>query len=540
MKNKTIIKLMLALVVAAAATSCAKKLDLFPQNDLTPATTYSNAAGYKSVLAKVYGGLSITGNQGPSGQPDIAGGLDEGSQVAFIRMLFNCQELPTDEAVVAWNDQTIHDFHDMKWTSGDPFLKGIYARPIYNITLGNEYLRESTDDKLASRGITGNDAVEIKKARAEVRFLRAFNYWVMLDLFGKSTFITETNLVGTDLPGQITRTDLFTYIETELKAIDADLAPAKTIEYGRVDQSAAWALLARLYLNAGVYTGTTRYNDAITYAKKVIGVSGYSLQPGYGKLFMADNDKYNNEIIWAINCDGLHTQAYGNTTFFVHAACGDDASEYGVGGGWYGYRATSALGNLFPKTGSGDIDTTADKRGLSFYTSKFKGTAAQSAIGDISDFSNGLHVKKYVNMRSDGAAVSDITKTFSDVDFPVFRLPEMYLIYAEAVKRGGTGGDATTALQYVNQIRARAGAAAILPTDLTLQFILDERGRELYWEGHRRTDLIRYGLLTSGTYLWPWKGGVASGTAVDSKYNIFPIPAANRTANPNLEQNTGY
>lgn len=540
MKSKTLIKWMFAIVVVATATSCAKKLDLFPQNDLTPATTYSNAAGYKSVLAKVYGGLSITGNQGPAGQPDIAGGLDEGSQVAFIRMLFNCQELPTDEAVVSWNDQTIHDFHDLKWTSGDPFLKGIYARPIYNITLGNEYLRESTDEKLASRGITGADAAEIKKARAEVRFLRAFNYWVMLDLFGKSTFITEANLVGTDLPKQITRAALFTYIETELKAIDADLAPAKTIEYGRVDQSAAWSLLARLYLNAGVYTGTARYTDAVTYAKKVIGVSAYSLQAGYGKLFMADNDKYKNEIIWAINCDGLQTQAYGNTTFFVHAAAGDDAAEYGVGGGWYGYRATSALGNLFPKTGTGDIDTAKDKRGLSFYTSKFKGTAAQSVIGDVGDFNNGLHVKKYVNIKSDGGAVSDITKTFSDVDFPVFRLPEMYLIYAEAVLRGGTGGDLTTALQYVNLIRARAGATAAISADLTLQFVLDERGRELYWEGHRRTDLVRYGLLTSATYLWPWKGGVASGTAVDAKYNLFPIPAANRTANPNLEQNAGY
>lgn len=540
MKSKTLIKWMFAIVVVATATSCAKKLDLFPQNDLTPATTYSNAAGYKSVLAKVYGGLSITGNQGPAGQPDIAGGLDEGSQVAFIRMLFNCQELPTDEAVVSWNDQTIHDFHDLKWTSGDPFLKGIYARPIYNITLGNEYLRESTDEKLASRGITGADAAEIKKARAEVRFLRAFNYWVMLDLFGKSTFITEANLVGTDLPKQITRAALFTYIETELKAIDAGLAPAKTIEYGRVDQSAAWSLLARLYLNAGVYTGTARYTDAVTYAKKVIGVSAYSLQAGYGKLFMADNDKYKNEIIWAINCDGLQTQAYGNTTFFVHAAAGDDAAEYGVGGGWYGYRATSALGNLFPKTGTGDIDTAKDKRGLSFYTSKFKGTAAQSVIGDVGDFNNGLHVKKYVNIKSDGGAVSDITKTFSDVDFPVFRLPEMYLIYAEAVLRGGTGGDLTTALQYVNLIRARAGATAAIPADLTLQFVLDERGRELYWEGHRRTDLVRYGLLTSATYLWPWKGGVASGTAVDARYNLFPIPAANRTANPNLEQNAGY
>ncbi len=540
MKSKTLIKYILAVTLVVSAASCAKKLDLFPQNDLTPVNTYSNAAGYKSVLAKVYGGLSITGNQGPAGQPDIAGGLDEGSQVAFIRMFFNCQELPTDEAVVAWNDQTIQDFHNLKWTSIDPFLKGIYARPIYNITLGNEYLRESTDEKLAARGITGAEAAEIKKARAEVRFLRAFNYWVMLDLFGKSTFITEDNLIGTDLPKEITRPELFAYIEKELKAIDLELAAAKTIEYGRVDQSAAWALLARLYLNAGVYTGTQRYTDAVTYAKKVIGVAGYSLQNGYNKLFMADNHKYTNEIIWAINCDGLQTQAYGNTTFFVHAAAGDDASEYGVGGGWYGYRATSALGNMFPKAGTGDIDTTKDKRGAAFYTSKFKGTVAQASLSSISDFNTGLHVRKYVNIKSDGSAVSDITKTFSDVDFPVFRLSEMYLIYAEAVLRGGTGGDVTTALGYVNAIRSRAGATAIIPAELNTQFVLDERARELFWEGHRRTDLIRYGLLTSATYLWPWKGGIASGTAVDAKYNLFPIPAANRTANPNLQQNAGY
>ena len=208
MKNKSLKYLVISLAATIVFGSCAKKLDLVPKNDLTPEKTYSTAAGYKSVLAKIYGTLASSGNTGPAGDqnsnngPDIKGNLDEGSQIAFIRMFFNCQELPTDEAVVSWNDQTIHDFHDLKWTSADPFIKGIYARPIYNVTLINEYLRESTDEKLTSRGITGTDASDIKKSRAEARFLRAFNYWVMLDLFGKSTFIDETNLVGTDLPGE--------------------------------------------------------------------------------------------------------------------------------------------------------------------------------------------------------------------------------------------------------------------------------------------------------------------------------------------------
>jgi hypothetical protein len=529
------IKNIVAVVAVVTVASCAKKLDLYPQNDLTSETTYSTAAGYRQVLAKIYGGLASTGNAGPAGASDIQG-LDEGSQSPFIRGFFNCQELPTDEAVVAWNDQTIKDFHGLRWSSSDPFLLGMYARPIYNVMVANEYLRESADDKVAGRGISGADATEIKKTRAEVRFLRAFNYWVMMDIFGKSTFIDETNGVGTTLPGEKNRTELFTYIESELKAIETDLAPVKTIEYGRVDQGAAWALLARLYLNAQIYINTPKYTEAITYAKKVIG-GGYSLHSNYGQLFMADNDKRKDEFMFAINCDGLRTKSYGNTTFFVHCASGDDHNEFGVGGGWYGYRATKGLADLFP-----DLSGLTDKRAM-FTTTKYGTTPTQVAISDISVFDNGLHVNKYKNIRSDGGAVSDVQKDFSDVDFPVFRLSEMYLIYAEAVLRGGTGGDATTALNYINLIRTRAYGNAsgnITDPQLTLSFILAERGRELYWEGHRRTDLIRYGLLTTNTYLWPWKGGVSSGTGVDSKYNLFPIPAANRTANPNLTQNTGY
>lgn len=536
MKSRIINSFVIIAAVALGVSSCAKKLDLFPQNDLTPEKAYSTAAGYKAVLAKVYAGLALTGNAGPSGQPDIGGGLDEGSQVPFIRSFFNHQELPTDEAIVAWNDQTIHDFHALRWTSADPFIRGMYARPIYNITLGNEYLREATDAKLAERGITGSDAEEIKRSVAEVKFLRAFNYWVMLDIFGRSTFITEANLIGTDLPGEIQRPELFRYVADQLLSVENELAPAKTIEYARVDQSAAWALLARLYLNAEVYTGTAKWDSAALYAEKVIN-AGYQLHDNYAELFMADNDKHTNEIIWAIANDGMKTRSFGNTTFFMRAASGSDFADYGTDEGWAGYRATKGLADLFE-----DLSGATDQRAL-FTTSKYQPTPEQIEIPNVSDFNNGLHVKKWVNIRSDGEPVNDPQLDYADIDFPVFRLSEMYLIYAEAVLRGGNGS-AAKALEYVNKIRNRAynnsTAGHISASELDLQFILDERGRELYWEAHRRTDLVRYGQLTTNAYLWPWKGGVASGTPVDPKYNLFPVPAANRTANPNLSQNNGY
>jgi hypothetical protein len=544
MINKLINRFLLLALFAFVAQSCSKKLDLFPQNDLTPDKAYADAAAYKNVLAKVYGSLALGGNGGLAqdgvGNPDISGNLDEGSQISFIRPFFNCQELPTDEAMCGWNDQTIKDYHSLKWTKSDPFLKGMYARPIWNITLINEYLRESTDEKLSSRGITGADAEDIRKARAEVRFLRAFNYWVMMDLFGKSTFITEANVVGTDLPGEISRADLFKYIVEELKAVEADLAPVKTAIYGRVDRGAAWALLARVYLNAQVYTGTAKWSEAATYAKKVID-GGYSLRPQYSHLFMADNDKQKDEFMFAIQCDGATLKSYGNTTFIVNAASANDKADFFQGGssGWKGYVATKGLADLFP-----DLSGNTDKRAL--FTTSVYGTnnlAITSLDQDIL-FEGGLHIKKFVNKRTDGLEIRDVSqRTFADIDFPLFRLSEMYLIYAEAVLRGASTGDLGTALTYVNNIRTRAfggNSGNITSGQLNLQFILDERGRELYWEGHRRTDLVRYNQLTTGTYIWPWKGGVSSGTAVDSKYNVFPIPASVLSSNPNLTQNAGY
>ena len=551
MKLKVINKLLVLGLVVFAFSSCSKDLNLSPQNAELPSTVYSSAAGYKAVLAKIYGGLSIGGDQGPAGSPDITGGLDEGSQVALIRAFFNFEELPTDEAIEAWNDGGVLDnIHNFALTSGDKFVYGLYARPIYNITLINQYLQQATDAQLTSNGITGAAATDIKNSRAEARFLRAYNYWVMLDLFGKSTFITENSPIGA-LPPEISRAKLFAYIVSELHAIDNQLAPVKTIEYGRVDQGAEWALLARLYLNASVYIPATftsaYYDSAAIYASKVI-AGGYSLHPNYAQLFLADNNQCTDEFIFAINCDGLHTQGYGNTTFLVHAACSSDNLYYGVAGGWAGYRATGALANLFPDlTGATDTralfttyaDTTKQK--VVFGTS----TSQISTATGTGDFTNGLHVAKWRNVRSDGKATNDPTQTFCDNDFAVFRLSEMYLIYAEAALRGSTVANTTTALQYFNLIRERAyghpGVAGTGDyTSIALQDILDERGRELYWEGHRRTDLIRFNQFTSGTYNWPWKGGVLSGTAVSSNYNLLPIPENNIIANPNLTQNPGY
>jgi len=526
MKKTFIIKALTVVMLSGALASCSKKLEIVPTNDITSETVYNTAAGYKAVAAKVYGAFALTGNNGPAGNPDVQG-IDEGYS-DFLRLFWKSQELSTDEAVIAWGDVGIQDFHNMNWSSANPFLKGLYYRSEYQITLANEFIRQSSDDNLAKRGIAGTDADNIRKFRAEARFLRAFQYWVLIDGYGNVPFTTEADLIGT-IPTQGTRTQVFNYIESELKAIDPLLAAPKTNEYGRADQAAEWALLARLYLNAQVYTGTARYTDAITYAKKVIG-AGYSLIGNYQNIMRADNDKNTSENIFTINYDGLRTQSFGGTTFLTHAPVGGSmpASDYGISGGWGGTRTTKALVNLFP-----DNTGTIDKR-AQFYT------AGQNLeIKDQTVFTDGYAVTKFKNITSAGAAGKSLD--YSDVDFPLFRLSEMYFIYAEAVLRGGAGGDAATAVGYMNLIRQRAyGNANGNITTVTLDFILDERARELYWEGFRRTDLVRYGKFTDATYVWPFKGGVAGGKGVEAFRNLYPIPSDDLNANPNLKQNTGY
>jgi starch-binding outer membrane protein, SusD/RagB family len=521
--------LLTGLMAVVMFQSCTKYPNLKPTNDVTSETVYSTPAGYKQVLAKVYGAFALTGNQGPAGNGDVQG-IDEGFS-DFYRLFWKAQELSTDEAVITWGDVGIQDFHNMNWTSNNSFLTGLYYRCLYQITLCNDFIRESSDENLSRRGIAGADADNIRQYAREARYLRAFQYWVLMDLFGNPPFATEASVIGGAPPPRATRQQIFDYVESELKAIEPNMPAPRSNEYGRADKGAVWALLARLYLNAAVYTGTGRYSDAITYSKQVIN-GGYALLSNYQWLMLADNDQNNTEFIFTINYDGLRTQGFGGTTFLTHAAVGGGmpASAFGVGGGWAGLRTTKNLVNLFP-----DVTGTADKR-AQFYTS-----GQNLEIGNLTDFTNGYAVTKYRNLKRNGA--NGQSNDYSDIDIPLFRLAEMYLIYAESVLRGGTGGDAATALQYVNLLRTRAygnTSGNISAGQLTLDFILDERARELYWEGHRRTDLIRYNRFTESSYLWPWKGGVSSGTGVPSFRRLYPIPSRDINSNQNLIQNDGY
>lgn len=547
MKRNTIKTMLVFGFLAASITSCKKNLILTPSDQVTSQQVFSTPAGYTEAMAKVYGAYANTGNTGPYGSGDIQG-VDEGTS-DFFREFWNVQELTTDEAVITYGDPGVQDLHKMVWDANNAVSQGLYYRSLYQITLCNNFLQNATPAIVASHGITGADATNIANYALEARFLRAYQYWVLMDVFGNPPFATETFKIGSGYPPQISRKDLYNYIVGELKAIEPLMvAPNKNL-YGRADQAAVWALLARIYLNAGVYTGTPDYTDAITYANKIITRSDYGLIPNFQNLMLADN--YLNtvpgggsisEFILTVNYDGNKSQGYGGSQYMTHAPVGGSmpVAKFGITGGYAGSRTTSNIINLFPAPGNTDgslfpSNGNVDSRAEFWYPGQ------NETISSLTTFTDGIASTKFRDVTHTGAQPSN--QNFSDMDLPLFRVPEAYLIYAEAVLRGGSGGDAATALSLVNKIRERAyggPAGDITANQLTLQFILDERARELFWEGFRRTDLIRYGLFTGSSYVWPFKGGAQSGVGVADYRVLFPIPQSDLAANPNLKQNNGY
>lgn len=536
MMLRTIKSILVVFTLAIFMQSCEERLDLQPEDSrLTGEAAFEDPEAYKQFLAKVYAGISLSGQEGPAGAPDLQG-LDEGFS-NYLRLYWKMQELTTDEALISWNDGTIQDLHGQTWTSGNEFIRTMYSRLMYQVALTNEFLRQTSDAKLDARGVTGDLRAEIQTYRAEVRFMRALTYWHTMDLYGNPPFITENDPVGAFLPPQIQRADLFDYIESELLDILDDMVEPNAdpvTYYGRANRAAGWMLLAKLYLNAEVYTGNARYNDVITYTSNIIN-AGYSIpNTPYFHSFLADNNSNGaqEEVIFTIPFDGLRTQAFGGMTFLTHAPVGGDMNPaaFGINGGWAGVRTTPTLVEQFPGE-----ENSADGRALFFTNGQTKN------IATVSSFNDGYAITKYRNVDVNGDPGSDTSGDHTDIDFPMFRLADAYLMYAEATLRGGNGS-ISDAVDYINEIRGRAYGNAngnISSADLTLDFILDERSRELYWECHRRTDLIRFNQFSSNG-IWQWKGGVQQGSTTAAFRDVMPIPATDLGINTNLEQNTGY
>ena len=636
-KNKIFNFWVVVAILAIGFVSCEDELNKQPVTELTESQVFEDPASYKQFLARVYAGFAVSGQEGPAGRPDIRG-IDEGFS-NYMRQFWKHQELNTDEAIIAWNDGTIHDLHNHVWTPANEFIRAMYDRIYFQIGITNQYLRETTEEKLNERNVEADLRAEIQIFRAEARFMRALSYWHAIDFFGPNIpFVVEEDPVGNFFPEPGEGTEIFNYIESELLAIEPILVSARQNEYGRADKGAAWMLLAKLYLNAEVYTGASRNAEALNYVERVIG-AGYTLVDNYNYLFLADNDRNGseNEIIFPIRFDGLNTIGYGGTTFLTHAPVGGkmDPAKFGINGGWGGIRTTknfvfqfedgidtgalnSQIGpvsqwglvgsatvnswdgpdmsmyesgadqygiyaNLVagemkfrennswdpPNINLGDNDTdgTLEPGGanipipsdglyyITLNTANNTYTIAESGdsrenfftedqnleIEDPFTFTDGYAVEKFRNVDVNGNQGSDAGGDFVDVDFPMFRLADAYLMYAEVFLRGG-GGSASQATEYINMLRERAygsPAGNIAATDLTLDFVLDERSRELHWEAHRRTDLIRFGQFTTSG-IWPWKGGVKEGKTTEAFRDIYPIPSTDIIANPSLTQNDGY
>ena len=521
MKLKSIFKLIpiAGVVVTMGLTSCVDDLNVTP---IDP--NLSMEFKQDEVFAKIYATMALTGQKGPDGNGDVAG-IDEGTS-GFYRLIWNLNELPTDEALCAWGDVGIPELNFANWSSSHDQIKGMYYRLYFDINLTNHFIEK----------IEGQNDEKSVKQRAEARFIRALNYYYLLDFYGNVPF---TERVSPNNPHQISRADLFSYIENELKEIEADMYSPKQSPYGRADQVANWLLMSRLLLNAEVYTGSPRWNDAAIYAKKVID-SPYKLIDNYKYLFMGDNDGSSvndakDEIILPIAVHHSQTRSWTTAFFLLASTHMSDMLEWGIDDGWAGNRARATLVSKFFENGVpgsadlSDLSKVEDERAMFF------GKDRQLEIDDVSNFAQGFSVAKFSNLRADGATPSDPKNP--DMDIPFLRTAEAYLTYAEATLRAG--GSTTEALWAVNEIRDRSNARTL--KSVSIDDILDEKAREFFFEGQRRTDLIRYGYFGgNSSYSYDWKGGSKFGAGFRDIYNLYPIPSSDLNANPNLTQNPGY
>ncbi|MDN3491225.1 RagB/SusD family nutrient uptake outer membrane protein [Winogradskyella bathintestinalis] len=491
------------------------------------------------ILSRLYASFALSGPDGP-GSSDIS---DDAGESPFLRGIVNLQDFTADGMKNRWGDDGLDQLTTTSdWTSNNKFFRYLYNRAYYTIPQCNNLL-----NVLTSVDVTNEEAVN-----AEVRFLRALAYYYIIDVFGKGVLVTENEVgISTPLP-EASRTELFNFVESELLAIEPALPARGEISdyYGRATNTAAQMLLSKLYMNAEVYTGTARYDDAAIYVNKVLNEGGYMLASDFRMNFSADNNT-SPEIIFPLIADAVISQSFGNTTYIVNGSLSTETmspNDFGSTEGWTGHRATSAWYGLYcgGVENSDQLTNCDDIRSQLFWIGKDLGTDPDTMepidlhsfnMLDYREWTDGYPSTKFRNTNFNGTSTST---SFSGTDFPLFRLADAYLMYAELAIRGAANTSNSEALNYVNLVRNRSNASSITSSQLTEDFIINERARELNLEGHRRSDLIRFNKFTGGSYIWPWKGGTVNGTSISDDYKVFPIPATALQANPNLTQNPGY
>ena len=535
-----------AVAAATMLTACIGDLDTLPLNktDVTSESAYgTEEAAYVQGLTKIYFQLVSNNTQ------DLK--VADGGASEFIRAFWSTQEVTADAAKCAWGDAWVNDLNKGTW-SGDVLNDAVYAvyvRTLQGITYVNEYLRQTSAENLENRGVSAEVAKKIDQYRAEARFLRAFFYWAALDTFGQVPFSTETSPFGGGYnPPQTDRVTVFNYVVSELEALAADgsAMPAAQSNYPRADKGSVLGLLARVYLNAEVYTGKAMWAEAKDACERIYALGKYNLAPTHAELFRGDNGENPDavkEMLFAAAYDAENTESYGGTTYLtLSTLSGDDGAVNitGINGGWAGNRVPEEYVKRFftdvdtekADFATGEYTYTDERAGYFFIKGR-----TPSMAGALNSFLNGWSCIKFNNVPHDKTAAeyaeTAAKKNFSDIDWPLIRLGEIHLIYAEACMHAG--GDASA---QINALVGRAKATA--PAQVTEEWLMAERARELMWEAHRRTDLIRYNKWVKN-YNWTYKSGVFEGDDFPGDhFKLFPIPVTELAANLDLDQNPGY
>ncbi len=477
--------------------------------------------------------------------------LSSNYAITFWRM----QELSTDEAIIPARDGNFDDggqyrqMHYHTWTIDHPYVTGIWQWGFGGINNCNRLITLTT----ASQASDASKAASI----AEVKAMRALYYYFMMEIYGNVPIITD--FPTTTLPATQPRAAVFKFIETELLSIVSQL-PAKSnvaatnsLQYGRPTKGMAFALLTKMYLNAGVYTGTPRYTDAVIMADSVQRNPNYTLDAKFRDIFLPTNGPQVNETIFAVPYD---QQIPGNqfTRFGFFPSL---APSYGFSVGLsIAMSTTPEFYNRF--TLKGDVRNNTwlvgpqfipdGAGGFTTQPANYPGTTTQIVITPDLILVPGKPMDLGNTLASQASGVRSI-KYYPDVntiqatrlnsnDVPVFRLADVYLMKAEAILRGAPATTVNGVLQtpdyLVNRLRTRANAPQV--SGITLDELLNERARELSWEGWRRNDLIRYGLFEKE---YPLPNDNLSMNK-DVTRRLYPIPISEIRLNSSLVQNPGY